>query len=31
MARGLIPDDFELAGRMVSDISYHNASNYFGF
>jgi glucuronate isomerase len=31
MARGLIPDDFELAGRMVSDISYNNAARYFGF
>ncbi len=31
IANGLIPDDLELVGAMVSDISYHNAKNYFGF
>ncbi len=31
MRDGLIPYDFELVGRMVADISYHNAANYFGF
>ena len=31
MARGRIPRDFDLVGRMVADISYHNASSYFGF
>ncbi|NQU45102.1 glucuronate isomerase, partial [bacterium] len=31
MADGLIPGDIELAGRMIADISYHNAANYFGF
>jgi len=29
--RGLIPQDFDLVGRMVEDISYKNAANYFGF
>lgn len=31
MADGLVPYDFDLVGRMVSDISYHNAAGYFGF
>ena len=31
MQRGLIPDDLELVGDLVRDISYHNARNYFGF
>ena len=31
MKNGLIPDDMELVGKMVADISYHNAKNYFGF
>jgi len=31
MARGRIPNDMALVGKMVSDISYHNARNYFGF
>ncbi len=31
MARGLIPDDFELVGEMVKAISYNNAAQYFGF
>lgn len=31
MAGGLIPDDMELIGTMVSDISYFNAKNYFNF
>ena len=31
MARGIMPDDVELAGRMISDISYNNAARYFGF
>jgi glucuronate isomerase len=30
MKAGLIPDDFELVGRMVSDICYNNAKQYFG-
>lgn len=29
--RGLIPPDMELLGRMVEDISYNNARDYFGF
>ena len=31
MDKGLIPDDFELAGRLVRDVSYGNAARYFGF
>ncbi|MGQ9663694.1 MAG: glucuronate isomerase, partial [Kiritimatiellia bacterium] len=31
MARGLIPHDMELVGRMVRDICYGNAARYFGF
>jgi glucuronate isomerase len=27
---GEIPDDFEYLGRMIQDICYHNAKNYFG-
>jgi len=26
---GLYPDDFEILGKIVQDISYHNAMNYF--
>jgi glucuronate isomerase len=29
--RGLLPSDFALVGKMVEDISYHNARRYFGF
>ena len=31
MQRGLIPDDVELVGGLVADISYRNAKDYFGF
>ena len=31
MQRGLIPEDTDLVGRMVADISYGNAKGYFGF
>jgi glucuronate isomerase len=31
MERGLIPEDYELAGAMVREISYENARDYFGF
>ena len=31
MQRGLIPDDPELVGGLVADISYRNAKSYFGF
>ena len=27
---GQLPDDIELLGRMVQDISYNNAAGYFG-
>ena len=30
MTAGLIPGDFDLVGRMVSDICYNNAKQYFG-
>ena len=28
---GLLPDDMESLARMVKDISYYNAKNYFKF
>ena len=31
MAKGLVPRDFELVGRMVKDVCYNNAARYFGF
>ena len=31
MARGLLPDDLELIGKMVQDICYFNAKRYFAF
>ncbi len=31
MENGLIPRDFGLVGRMVQNICYFNARNYFGF
>ncbi|MCI0708374.1 MAG: glucuronate isomerase [Ignavibacteriae bacterium] len=31
MERGLIPDDIQLVGNMVKDISYFNAKRYFNF
>lgn len=31
MENGEIPYDFEMAGKLVSDVSYGNASRYFGF
>lgn len=31
MASGLLPDDMDLIGSMVQDISYRNAAGYFGF
>ena len=29
--KGLLPNDIDLLGQMVQDISYNNAANYFGF
>ena len=29
--KGLLPNDIDLLGSMVQDISYNNAANYFGF
>ena len=31
MQRGEIPQDMDLVGKMVSDISYFNAKEYFNF
>lgn len=31
MERGMIPNDLNLVGQMVSDISYNNVKEYFGF
>ncbi len=31
MAQGLLPNDFELIGGMVKNISFYNAAAYFGF
>jgi glucuronate isomerase len=31
MERGLMPNDMDLVGGMVRDISYRNAASYFGF
>ena len=31
MEQGILPNDFELIGEMVRDISYNNAAKYFGF
>lgn len=30
MQRGMIPDDIQMVGGMVEDISYRNARSYFG-
>jgi len=29
MAQGELPDDMELIGNLVANISYHNAKEYF--
>jgi len=31
MRTGLLPNDFTMIGKMVQDICYYNAKNYFGF
>jgi glucuronate isomerase len=31
MENGEIPYDMEMAGKLVEDVSYYNAKNYFGF
>jgi len=31
MERGFIPNDIAAAGKIVSDICYNNAKEYFGF
>lgn len=31
MENGEIPYDFDMAGKLVQDVSYYNARNYFGF
>ena len=29
--QGLVPNDIEFLGKLIQDICYHNAKNYFGF
>jgi glucuronate isomerase len=31
MENGLLPNDFDLVGRLVADVCYHNARRYFAF
>jgi glucuronate isomerase len=31
MAHGLVPNDFDLVGRIIRDICFNNAANYFEF
>jgi len=31
IARGLLPNDLPMVGKMTQDICYYNARNYFGF
>jgi len=31
MATGQLPNDFDMIGKLVQDICYYNAKNYFGF
>jgi len=31
MEKGLIAEDYDLAGEMIRNISYHNAKSFFGF
>ena len=31
MQAGLLPNDFDMIGKIVQDICYNNAKNYFGF
>lgn len=31
MAKGELPQEMEMLGKLVADISYHNAKNYFDF
>ena len=31
MRTGLLPNDFTMIGKLVQDICYYNAKNYFGF
>ena len=31
MENGELPSDFDWIGKIVADISYYNARNYFGF
>ncbi len=29
--KGLIPNDMKMVGKMIEDICYYNAKNYFNF
>jgi glucuronate isomerase len=31
MEKGLIPDDEKWVGKIIQDICYYNAKNYFNF
>ena len=31
MAKGLVPNDTKMVGKMIQDISFNNAKNYFPF
>jgi glucuronate isomerase len=31
MEKGLIPNDKALVGKMIADICFNNANEYFGF
>ena len=31
MVRGILPYDFDMVGKLVASVSYHNARNYFRF
>ncbi|HEX2631000.1 MAG TPA: glucuronate isomerase, partial [Chitinophagaceae bacterium] len=31
MEKGLLPNDSQRIGKMISDICYHNTKNYFKF
>ena len=31
MVNGILPNDSKMLGKLVQDISFHNAKNYFSF
>jgi glucuronate isomerase len=30
IAKGIVPEDYDLVGELVKNVCYHNAENYFG-